>query len=139
MAGDGGADVGEEFLVIPGLLDEVFGSGADGVDDVVDGAEGGDHDDRELRVHLGDAGEEIDAGLAGEGEVEQEEVEVMAGEDVEALCAVGGECDVEAFEHEEGLEGVADAGLVVDDEDARVGGGARGWGDGGGGCRHSLG
>ncbi len=126
VAGDGGADIGEEFFVVPGLLDEVFGAGADGVDDVVDGAEGGDHDDRQLGVHGGDAGEEIDAGLAGEGEVEEEEIEVVAGEDVEALGAVGGHGDVEAFEDEEGFEGLADAGLIVNDEDA-CGDGGR-WG-----------
>ena len=50
VAGDGGADVGEQFFVVPRLLDEVFRAGADGFDDVVDGAVGGDHDDRQSRA-----------------------------------------------------------------------------------------
>ena len=122
VAGDGGADVGEEFLVVPGLLDEVFGTGADGVDDVAYGAVGRDHDDGELRVHLDDAGEEVDAGLAGEGEVEEEEVVLIAGEGFEAGGAVDREGDGEAFEGEKGVEGLADGGFVVDDEDAGEGG-----------------
>ena len=74
VAGDGGADVGEELLVVPGLLDEVLGAGADGVDHVADGAEGGDHDDGQVGLHLEDARQEIDAALAGQGEVEEEEI-----------------------------------------------------------------
>jgi hypothetical protein len=115
---DGGADVGEEFFVVPGLLDEVGGSGADGVDDVVDRAVGGDHDDGQVGDEGLDAGQEIDAAFAGEGEVEEQEVVGVAGEEVEAGVAVGGEVDAEALEHEEGFEGFADAGFVVDDEDA---------------------
>ena len=119
VAGDGGADVGEELFVVPGLLDEVFGAGADGVDDVADGAVGGDHDDRQLGLHLDDAGQEVDAGLAGKGEVEQEEVVLR--------CARAGrgrmgrrrrQRDGEAFEGEQGFERLADGGFVVDDEDA---------------------
>ncbi len=97
VAGDGGADVGEELLVVPGLLDEVFGAGADRVDDVADGAEGGDHDDGQLGVHADDAGQEVDAALAGQGEVEQEQVEFCAGEDVEAAGAIGRQGDVESL------------------------------------------
>ena len=74
-----------------------------------------------------DAGEEVDAGLAGEGEVQEEEIEGVAGEGFQAAGAVGGEGDVEAFEGEEGFEGLADAGLVVDDEEAGCGWLWRGW------------
>ena len=72
VPGDGGADVGEEFFVVPGLLDEVLGAGTDGIDDVADRAEGGDHDDGKLGLRLDDARQEIDAALAGECEIEQE-------------------------------------------------------------------
>ena len=54
VAGDGGANVGEELFVVPGLLDEVLRAGADGVDDVVDRAVGGDHDDGQVGVALAD-------------------------------------------------------------------------------------
>ena len=81
-SGDGGANVGEELLVVPGLLDEVVRSGANRVDDVADGPEGGDHDDRQLRLELLDAREEIDAAFAGQGEIEQEQVVLVAREEV---------------------------------------------------------
>ena len=74
IAGDGGADIGEEFFVVPGLLDEVLGAAADGVDDVVDGAEGGDHDDGQVEFALAQGAEDLDSVAAGEGEVEQNQV-----------------------------------------------------------------
>ena len=80
VAGDGGADVGEQLLVVPGLLDEVFGAGADGVDDVADGAVGGDHDDGQVGLQLEDARQQIDAAFAGQREVEQQQVVVVARE-----------------------------------------------------------
>ena len=90
VAGDGGADVGEELFVVPGLLDEVFRAGADGFDDVVDGAVGGDHDDGQLGLALLDLGQQLEAALAGQGEVEQDEVEVLLLEHAQAFFAVGG-------------------------------------------------
>ena len=50
VARDRGANVGEQLFVVPGLLDEVLRPGADGVDDIVDGAVGGDHDDRQIGI-----------------------------------------------------------------------------------------
>ena len=136
VAGDGGADIGEQLLVVPGLLDEVFSAGADRVHHVAYCPEGGDHDDRQVGMETGDAGKQVDAGLAGEGEVEQKEVELVAGEQVEAFGSVGGEGDVEAFEGEQGVERLADGGLVVDDEQAWKGCGGGGGSDRGGDGRH---
>ena len=78
VAGDGGANVGEQLLVVPRLLDEVFRAGADGVDYVADRAEGGDHDDRKVGLHLDDAGQQVDAALAGKREVEQQQIVLVA-------------------------------------------------------------
>ena len=64
-----------------------------------------------------DAGQEIDAAFAGQREVEEQEVVGVAGEEIETGVAVGGEIDAEALEHEEGFEGLADTGFVVDYED----------------------
>jgi hypothetical protein len=80
VSGHGGADIGEELFVIPRLLDEVFGAGTNGIDDVAYGPEGGDHDDGKIGLHLDDAGKEIDAALTGEGEVEEKEIVFIAGE-----------------------------------------------------------
>ena len=77
VAGDGGADVGQQLFVVPGLLDEVFSAGADGFDDVVHGAVGGDHDDRQLGLALLDLRQQLEAALAGQGEVEQDQIEVV--------------------------------------------------------------
>ena len=90
MAGDGGADVGQELFVVPGLLDEVFRAGADGLDDVVHGAVGGDHDDRQLGLALLDLRQQLEAALAGQGQVEQHEVEAFQLENAQALFAVDG-------------------------------------------------
>src|SRR6266404_1196255 len=42
--------VGQEFLVVPGLLDEIGGAALDDADSVVHGPVRGDHDHRKLRV-----------------------------------------------------------------------------------------
>ena len=70
MASDGRADVGEKLLVVPRLLDEVLGARADGIDDVADGAEGGDHDDGKIGLCFDDARQEIDATFTWECQVE---------------------------------------------------------------------
>ncbi len=76
-AGDGGADVGQQLFVVPRLLNKVFRAGADGFDDVVHGAVGGDHDDRQLGLALLDLGQQLKSALAGQGQVEQHQVEVL--------------------------------------------------------------
>lgn len=83
-AADGGADVEDEFLIVPGLLDEVVGAGAYGFDDVADCAVSRDHDDGELRSQLNNAWQQIEAALAGKGEIEQEQIELLAREEIEA-------------------------------------------------------
>ncbi len=98
VVADGGADVGEQLFVVPGLLDEVCGAGADGVDHVADRAVGGDHDDRQIGDEALDARQEVDAAFAGQGEIEQQQVVGVAREQIEAGAAVGGHLDVEAFE-----------------------------------------
>ncbi len=118
MAGDGGANVGQQLLVVPGLLDEVFSAGADGFDDVVDGAVGGDHDDGQLGLALLDLRQQLEAALAGQGEVEEHEVEVVLVKHAQSLFAVGGHVDRIAFQREQHFKRLADGGLVVDDQDA---------------------
>ena len=121
IAGNGGADIGEELFVVPGLLDEVLRAAADGVDDVIDGAEGGDHDDGQSEFALAEGGENFDSVAAGQGEVEQDEVEGLLGDAFEAEFAVLDAVDRVAFHGQKGLERFADRGFVVDDENAREG------------------
>ena len=49
MAGHGGANIGQQLLVVPGLLDEVGGPGLHRLHRIFHCAVGGDHDDRQLR------------------------------------------------------------------------------------------
>src|SRR5579875_400146 len=123
-AADSGADIGKQFLVVPGLLDEVGSAGLDGVDDIADGAVGRNHDDRKVGDEALDAGEQINASFAGESEIEQQEVVGAACELVESASTVGRGFYLETFQGEEGFKRITDASFIVDDEDAvgRVGG-----------------
>ena len=127
VARDGGANVGQQLFVVPRLLDEVFSASSDRVHHVADRAEGGDHDDGQVGVHGRDTRQQVDAGLAGQREVEQQQVKLVVRQDVEAFGAILCERDGEALEREEGVEGLADAGLVIDDEQARGSGGGKRW------------
>ena len=79
-AADGGAHVGQQLLVVPGLLDEVGGARLHGVDGVLHRAVGGDHDDRQLGVALANVLQHLDAIAVGHGEVEQHQVEGALGD-----------------------------------------------------------
>ena len=127
-ARDGGADVEDEFFIVPGLLDEVVGARADGFDDVADGAVGGDHDDGKLRTEFDDAGKEIKAAFAGEGEVEQEEIELFAGEQIEAgEMSAGGEAEEMSAGGEAGDEAGGEAGDEAGGEDKEMLAGGLRW------------
>ena len=119
MAGNGGADVGQQLFVVPGLLDEVFSTGAHCFNDVVDGAVGGDHDDRKLRLALLDLRQQLEAALAGEGEIEENKIKTFLVENAQSLFAVGGHVYRIALQREQHFKRFTDAGLVVDDQYAR--------------------
>ena len=48
-ASDRAAHIGQQLLVVPGLLDEIIGPGLHGIDRVLHRAVGGDHDHRPVR------------------------------------------------------------------------------------------
>ena len=73
-----GANVGQQFFRCPrGFLNEVFSTGVDGFNDIVHGAVGGDHDDRHLGHAFFDLGKQFKAALAGQIQVEQQQVEAL--------------------------------------------------------------
>jgi hypothetical protein len=86
MAGDGGADVGQQLFIVPGLLDEVFRARAHRLDDVFHGAVGGNHDDRQIGLALLDLGQQLHAGLSGQSQVEQHQIEVLRVQHAQALA-----------------------------------------------------
>src|SRR5580693_7393650 len=72
---DGGAHISHQLFVVPGFLDEVGGAGLHGTHRVLHRAVGGDHDDREAGFVGTNLGQNIHAVAAGQGEVEQDQVE----------------------------------------------------------------
>src|ERR1700761_4632560 len=72
LLADGQADVGEQLLVVPGLLDEVRGAGADCIHDVAHSSVSRDHDDRQFGSEALDTRQKVEAALAGKSEIEQQ-------------------------------------------------------------------
>ena len=89
-ARDRGADVGEQLLVVPGLLDEVLRACPDRVHNIAYRPEGGDHDDRQIGLQLDDAGQQLDAALSRQSQVEQQKIVLVAREQLHAGGAVHG-------------------------------------------------
>src|ERR1700683_338715 len=71
----GGAHVGEKLFVVPGLLDEVGGARLHGAHGVFHRAVGRDHDDWQAGFEGMNFGENLHAIAAGQGEIEQDQVE----------------------------------------------------------------
>ena len=67
-------------------------------------------------------GQQFETALAGQGKIEQHEIEVLEFEDAQALLAVGGHAHLVALERQQDFERLADAGFIVDDENAGIGG-----------------
>jgi hypothetical protein len=118
MARDGCPNVGQQLLVIPWLLDEVLGARADRIDDVAHGAEGSDHDDGKLRVLRRYPRQQIDAAFTRQRQVEQEQVEVRARKRIETAWTIDGKRDIETFKRQQDFQRLANAGFVIDDEQA---------------------
>src|ERR1700761_7165292 len=73
-ARDGRANIGEEFIVVPWLLDKVLCAGADGLDYVVDFTVGGDHDDRQVGMMLANEVQNLQSVFSRQCEIEQDKV-----------------------------------------------------------------
>ncbi len=117
------AQDGEQAGVVPGLLDEVVGTAAHGLDDEFDVGIRGHDDDGNLSIVLADGGDETEAldpggGVAGVVEVEQESVEFSGGEALEQECgrARGGE--VKAFRPQKEIERLQNVRLIVAHQDS---------------------
>jgi hypothetical protein len=116
----------EHAVGVERLLEEVVGAGLGGFDGRLDRAVAGDHDDRGARVELAQAPEGVEAVHPGHLDVEEDEVRAEAVVLRDAFGGARGGADLVAFVLEELAECGADAGFVVDDEDASGGGGGHG-------------
>ena len=114
------ADGEADLLVLERLRDVVEGALLHGVDGALDRRERGDHHHHQVGVVLADLPEDLHAGEAGQHEVEQDEVDLLALEQGQRLLA-GARHDrlVALLAHQRGEDVLEDL-LVVDDEDAHA-------------------
>ena len=88
-------------------------------DDAVDlVALGGEHDDRNVRFRTQRAAERQPV-LAGQHQIEQDQIDAAVGQDLAHGFAVGGRADAEAILRERTRYQFADLAMVIDDEDVR--------------------
>ena len=124
---DGVAEDEEGAVEREGLFEEVVGSELGGADGGLDGAVAGDHDDlgrgwaRGVAVGVelvfANMREQLEAVAVGEPDVEEDGVEVGVAEEGAGFGDGAGGGDGVVLFAEDGFEGLADVGLVVDDED----------------------
>ena len=119
MPPDGGANVGQQLLVVPWLLHEVLRASADGVHHVRHLAVRRNHDHRQRRLHLQNARQQVDAVLTGQRQVQQQQVELARSQLFDPRRAVRSHCDLEALQAEQRVERFSDRQLVVHDQNAR--------------------
>ena len=111
-----GPHAGHELAEAEGLGDVVAGAELEAEDDVDLGVPGRDHDDRH-RLEGAHLLADLDAGLVGQHDVEQDEVGVDPVEEAQRLVAVAGRLDGEALPGQARRQGLSIRLLVVDDED----------------------
>ena len=119
---DGVAEDEEGAVERERFFEEVVGAELGGADGGFDGAVAGDHDDlgrAGARVCSGavDFGEDVEAVAVGEPDVEEDGLEVGVAEEGAGFGDGAGGGDGVVLFAEDGFEGLADVGLVVDDED----------------------
>ena len=118
LASDGRTHVGQQFFVVPRLLDEVCGSGLHGAHRVLHRAIGRDHDDGLLRVQHSNLRQHVHPVLIGERQVEQDHVKGTFSNLRHPFTSVPCHRDCVALELQERFERFPNFRFVVDDEDS---------------------
>ena len=95
-------------LVAPGLH---------GVHGVLHRAVGRDHDDRQLGIALANVAQHLDAIAFRQCKIQQHQVERTISQARQALVAVVRRFHLVAFQIEQGLQRLANGGLIVNDQD----------------------
>ena len=122
----------EELVEAEGLEDEIRGAGAQGVDGGFHVGEGGDEDHLAGKAAVAQFVEPGQPGLSGQGDVEDDEVEMAHGEVGRAFLGRAGDGHGAAPVDQRPLEKAAHAGFVIHHQYGVVGPG--GLGGVGGGC-----
>ncbi len=86
MASDSGANVGQQLLVVPWLLDEVLRACTNRVDHVTYRTERGDHDDRQPWLYFENARQKLDSRLPRQSKIEQQQVVLIARKQIQATA-----------------------------------------------------
>ncbi len=110
------AYVRQQLLVIPRFLDEVFRTCLQSVHHIAHGAIGGDHDHGNRGLQALDPRQQLDTALARQRQIQQDQVILSAGQQVQAGIAILRQVDRKAFEVKQSLKRVPYASLVVDNE-----------------------
>ena len=121
VAGHGGANISQQFLVVPRLLDEVRGAGLHRLDRIFHGAVCGDHDHCQLGVSMVEFRQQIDAVAVGQCQIEQHQVVGPVADSCEAFVGGGGRLHFVAFHFQQGFQRLADGGFIVNDQDGTRG------------------
>src|ERR1019366_4613147 len=116
------AYVGQQFLVVPRLLDEVGGAGLHGIYRVLHRAVRRNHDDGQIGIALADIVQDFNAIAFGQGEIQQHQVEGMFRNASQALHAVVSYLHGIAFKLQQSLQRLTDGGFVVNDQHGAGGG-----------------
>ena len=112
------ADPGDDLLEAEGLGHIVVPADGQPLDLVVEAVPGGDEDDRDVPAALAQLAGHREAVEVGEHDVEDDEVGIASGGEVERGGSVGGHRHLETGEPERGREQLTDVRLVLDDEQA---------------------
>ncbi len=115
-------DDSDQLLLVPGLLHVVAGPLLDQLDRRLERAPGGEDHDRQVGVQVPQRAEQSDATFAGrvvlrEVHVLDDDPDVLAGDQIQRFVGACRRQRLEVVQLEEDLEGFADRGLIVDDED----------------------
>jgi hypothetical protein len=108
----------DQVLALEGLEQVVVSAAAHGVNGNADVVDGGDHDDRKLRLLTMDALKEGDAVAVLHHDICEDQVKGIAFQDVQALAATGSQLHVVALALKSGTNHGADVRLVVNDQNA---------------------
>ena len=114
-----GPDPGDQLGQVEGLADVVVGAGLEPDHDVHRVGPGREHHDRDGRG-LPDLAADLVAVEPRQHDVEEDEVERVGPEAVEALDAVGGGRDLEAGRTQPDRGHLADRRVILDEQDPRI-------------------
>jgi hypothetical protein len=111
-----GSDSGEQFARVERFGDIVVGAEFQADDAIGLLAHGGEHDDGDFRLGAQPSGE-VEAGFAGQHQVEHDKLVVAVEPGASGFLAVADGGDADALLFKEAGEQVADFAVVIDDED----------------------